>query len=62
MPREKPMLRSSTSDADRMSLPPGRTCGDCRYFARCQALFGHIAGDQVCDFSPSAFERPARED
>ncbi|MFT4118723.1 hypothetical protein [Bradyrhizobium sp.] len=49
------MKRSKYSDADEMSLPDGKTCGDCYHFRRCNLIFGHIAGDEVCDWSPSRF-------
>jgi hypothetical protein len=60
MPKErKPWLRDKYSDADRMSLPKGQTCGDCVFFRRCAQFTGHIAADQVCDYAPSLFQ-PAR--
>lgn len=40
-----------------MHLPDGMTCSDCRHFARCNAIFGHIAADEVCDWSPSRFHQ-----
>ncbi|QEK95893.1 hypothetical protein E2544_08615 [Achromobacter insolitus] len=49
------MKRDRHSDADKMSLPDGKTCGDCVYFLRCFAFYGHIAGDEVCDWAPSRF-------
>jgi hypothetical protein len=49
------MRRTPQTDKDRMSLPAGRTCGDCVYLHRCAALFGHQASDEVCDFAPSRF-------
>lgn len=42
-----------------MDLPAGWTCGGCQHFQRCNAIFGHIAADETCDFSPSRF-RPAQ--
>lgn len=55
MSQREPWKRSKQSDADSMSLPAGKTCGDCEHFERCSVMFGHIAGDEVCDFSPSRF-------
>lgn len=51
-----PMLRT-THDNPSMVLPAGRTCGDCAHFERCNAMFGHIAADEVCDWSPSRFRQ-----
>lgn len=39
-----------------MDLPEGWTCGGCGHFARCNAMFGHIAQDETCDWSPSRFQ------
>lgn len=50
----KPMTRASHPEAS-MHLPEGMTCSDCRHFARCNAIFGHVAGDEVCDWAPSRF-------
>lgn len=60
-PRTKraPWLRERSHEAD-MKLPVDKTCGDCRNFPRCSALFGHIAADEVCDFSPSRFSEVSR--
>lgn len=49
-----PMTRARHPERD-MHLPDGMTCADCRHFARCEAIFGHIATDEVCDWSPSRF-------
>lgn len=38
-----------------MSLPEGKTCGDCVHVRRCTAMFGHIPEDEACDWSPSRF-------
>lgn len=38
-----------------MDLPEGKTCADCAHFRRCNLMFGHIAADEVCDWSPSRF-------
>ncbi|OBY90727.1 hypothetical protein A6723_021105 [Pseudomonas sp. AU11447] len=41
--------------ADDMSLPEGKTCGDCVHCRRCTIMFGHIPADESCDWSPSRF-------
>jgi len=52
--------RSSDSEWDGMSLPPGKTCGDCRHLDRCTWLFNCKRENEVCDFAPSRFsQRPA---
>lgn len=59
----QPMTRARHPERD-MHLPEGKTCADCRHFSRCNAMFGHIAADEVCDWSPSRFspfERAAAE-
>lgn len=48
-------------DEYKMNLPEGMTCGDCMHFRRCNMMFGHIAGDEVCDWSPSRFSRAMKE-
>jgi hypothetical protein len=53
--RTKAWKRSAISDEDGMSLPQGKTCGDCHHFRRCNAMFGHIESDEVCDWAPSRF-------
>lgn len=50
-----PMKRDRYSDAAKMSLPVGKTCGDCASFLRCFGIYGHIAADEVCDWAPSRF-------
>jgi regulator of replication initiation timing len=40
-----------------MNLPPGKTCGDCANFARCQGFFGCPATNDNCDWSPSKFKQ-----
>lgn len=52
-PPRAPMLRRKTDDG--MNLPVGKTCADCAHCRRCCAIFGHIPGDEVCDFYPSRF-------
>jgi hypothetical protein len=37
-------------------IPQGMTCNDCTGFRRCAALFGHVAADRVCDWSPHRFQ------
>jgi hypothetical protein len=56
MERE-PYLRQ-VDNRDGMNLPPGKTCGDCVHFKRCDCIFGHIAGDEACDWAPSRFRLP----
>jgi len=41
-----------------MVLPEGKTCKDCVFFQRCHGIYGHIAEDEVCDWSPSQFVEP----
>ncbi|OLU23112.1 hypothetical protein BVH03_23075 [Pseudomonas sp. PA15(2017)] len=50
---ERPPLPRTGDDMD---LPEGMTCGDCRHARRCIAMFGHIAEDLSCDWSPSRFQ------
>lgn len=38
-----------------MALPEGKTCGDCYAFRHCEAMYAHIAADEVCDFYPNRF-------
>ena len=47
--------RSPTSDADSMSLPISKTCGDCARFNGCKKLFGCNPENEVCDWSPCRF-------
>lgn len=54
-----PMTRARHPERD-MHLPDGMTCADCRHFNRCKAIFGHIAADEVCDWSPSRFSPTER--
>lgn len=49
--RTKPLPRRG----DEMDLPPAKTCADCAHFRRCNSMFGHIAADESCDWSPSRF-------
>lgn len=57
--RTEPMKRVA-GDPDKMNLPEGKTCRDCAHFRRCNAMFSHIAGDEVCDFYPLAFVEAIR--
>lgn len=50
--KREPLRRT---EGDDMNLPDGKTCGDCHHFSRCNAIFGHIAEDEVCDWAPSRF-------
>jgi hypothetical protein len=45
-----------------MVLPVGKTCKDCYFFVRCQEIYGHIAEDEVCDWSPSKFIEAAHKE
>lgn len=63
MARIKPLLRKDAiriGDID-MVLPEGKTCKDCVFFHRCNCIYGHIAEDEVCDWSPSEFCEPKKE-
>ena len=48
--------RDKQSDSDGMSLPDGKTCGDCWHFGRCNGIYGRISADEVCDWAPSRFQ------
>lgn len=55
--RSDPMLREDAlrlGEKD-MALPEGKYCRDCIFFYRCRMIYGHIAEDEVCDWSPSQF-------
>lgn len=57
MKTERPPLTRAVHgrhDPD-MNLPEGKTCVNCVHFRRCNALFGHIETDEVCDWSQSRF-------
>lgn len=41
-------------EPDRL-LPPGKHCGDCHWFHRCQMLFGCNRANNFCDWGPSRF-------
>jgi hypothetical protein len=43
------------TDPDKMRLPIGVTCGDCRHIRRCNALFGQTEAAARCDWAPSRF-------
>lgn len=55
MSEQRPPFPRSVDNADQMSLPEGKTCGDCVHCKRCTAMFGHIPADESCDWSPSRF-------
>lgn len=57
MDRENITLNYDPTDPDKMRLPIGATCGDCRHIYRCKAMFGHTETDTYCDWSPSRFSR-----
>ncbi len=38
-----------------MKLPAGKTCGDCRSFARCAAFVGRKGAETSCDWFPRSF-------
>ena len=38
-----------------MNLPGDKRCGDCVHIRRCNAIFGHMATDERCDWYPSKF-------
>jgi hypothetical protein len=48
--------RTKQSDRDGMSLPAGKTRGDCRLISRCQSFFGCNPLNEVCDWAPSQFD------
>lgn len=48
-------LNYNPADPDKMLLPEGKTCGNCRHIRRCKAMFGHTETDTYCDWSPSRF-------
>ena len=55
MTKRLPWKRSAQTDKEQMSLPVGKTCGDCVHCERCVALFGHQPRNEVCDWAPSRF-------
>lgn len=50
----QPMTRACHPERA-MHLPEGMTCADCQHLGRCEAIFGHVAADEVCDWAPSRF-------
>lgn len=59
---ERPVRRRDKhSDQYRMSLLDGYTCGNCRCFQACAALFGCNAANEACDWAPSKFYPKAQE-
>ncbi len=47
---------------DDMKLPAGKTCGDCRWYSRCEWLVGCESSNTECDWAPSRFVEKAREE
>ncbi|SSW66651.1 hypothetical protein AVE30378_02190 [Achromobacter veterisilvae] len=54
----QPYKRQARDEYD-MNLPEGKTCGDCVHFRRCNGIYGLIAADEVCDWTPSRFRLSA---
>ena len=52
-------LNYDPADPDKMKLPVGITCGDCRHIRRCKTIFGHVETYSYCYWSPSRFEKSA---
>lgn len=48
-------LNYDPSDPEKMRLPMGVTCTDCRHFRCCNLMFGHVETDTYCDWSPSRY-------
>ena len=44
-----------------MILPAGKTCDDCVHLMRCEAIFGHVPADTVCDWFPRRFRERKRQ-
>lgn len=61
MSQQREPLRRSEIDEDRMNLPEGKTCGDCVHTRRCTMMFGHIAEDEACDWTPSRFREASQQ-
>lgn len=38
-----------------MKLPAGKTCADCRWFAKCKWLISCPPTNTTCDWAPSRF-------
>ncbi|EGU6737062.1 hypothetical protein JFP56_004498 [Salmonella enterica subsp. enterica] len=51
----KQALNYDPADPDKMRLPKGVSCGNCRHIPRCKAIYGHTETDTYCDWSPSRF-------
>ena len=58
--RENAVLNYDPTDPDKMRLPVNVTCGDCTHIRRCTLMFGYIATDAYCDWSPSRFKASAK--
>ncbi len=50
-----PSANSKAVTFGNMNLPQGKTCGDCVHIPRCNAIYGHMASDEQCDWYPSRF-------
>ena len=50
-----PSGNNKTITFGNMNLPEGKTCGDCVHIQRCNAIYGHMASDERCDWYPSRF-------
>jgi len=49
-------LNYDPTDADKMRLPVGTTCGSCVHIRRCSMIFGHTETDTYCDWVPSRYQ------
>ena len=56
--RGESVKRNKYAEKERMTLPEGKTCGDCWHYARCEMLFGCNKANEVCDWSPARFREP----
>ncbi|EPR09912.1 hypothetical protein M527_07245 [Sphingobium indicum IP26] len=52
---------SQIDDVPDLSLPAGKTCGDCFHIRRCKAMFGHVETDTYCDWYPIRFRAAPEE-
>lgn len=53
--QREPYKRSTRPDELPQNLPLNMTCGNCLNFQRCEAMLQRLAGDEICDWSPSRF-------
>lgn len=51
----EPRQPSTHDDTYKMTIPGGKTCGECRSFRRCAKLISAHREDRVCDWSPHRF-------